>query len=223
MIDILLPVLGRPQNAQPVVDSIIENTDSLHRIIFICSPTDDEQIEASRATGQETWIIGWASDRADYAKKINWAFGETSSEWVFQGADDIRFSKSWDTNALRHGARYSVIGTNDLHNPSVRRGVHSTHILFRRSYIEKYGGTFDGSGKVFTEAYDHQWIDNEFVLTAKRRGEWHFAKHAVVEHLHPLWEGAEWDPTYDKSFRGAKKDQALFVRRISQMERTPVR
>ena len=33
-----------------------------------------------------------------------------------------------------------MIGTNDKHNPSVRRGIHSTHTLFARSYIEERPG-----------------------------------------------------------------------------------
>ena len=77
MIDILVPVLGRPWNAQPLVDSIHRNTDGPYRIVFICSPNDEEQYDACRKTGQETWLIGWRSDRGDFAKKINWAFGQT--------------------------------------------------------------------------------------------------------------------------------------------------
>lgn len=223
MIDLLIPVLGRPHNVEPLVDSIVFNTAGSYRIIFICSPGDDEQIKACTWMARDTWVVDWEPGRADYAKKINWAFERSSSEWVFQGADDIRFSPGWDTKALRYGKRFSVIGTNDLHNPSVKRGIHSTHILFRRSYIERYGGTFDGSGKVFSEAYDHQWIDNEFIQTAQRRGQWHFCKDSIVEHYHPVWGNNEWDPTYEKAFRESKEDQALFARRIRQMERAVAR
>lgn len=223
MIDILIPVLGRPWNIEPLVGSIVDNTAGPYRIIFICSPSDDEQIEVCRKTVQNTWVVEWEPGRADYAKKINWGFEQTTSEWIFQGADDIRFSKNWDTQALRYGQRYSVIGTNDLHNPSVKRGIHSTHILFKREYIEKYGGTFDGSGKVFSEVYDHQWIDNEFIQTAQRRGQWHFAKNSIVEHFHPVWGNNEWDPTYEKAFRESKEDQELFGRRMRQMERAVAR
>ena len=147
VIDLLIPVLGRPSNVQPLLDSIVGNTIGPYQIIFICSPGDDEQIEACRKSGYNTWVVEWEPARADYARKINWAFAQTDSEWIFQGADDIRFSKDWDTKALRYGERFSVIGTNDLHNPSVKRGIHSTHILFRRSYIEKYGGTFEDPGR----------------------------------------------------------------------------
>lgn len=214
MIDILVPVLARPWNAQPVVDSIIENTSSPHRIIFICSLGDEKQIKASRKTGHETWLSS-ASEHGNYAKKINWGFEETFSEWVFQGADDIRFGPKWDVHALAVGARnFSVIGTNDLGNPSVLRGRNSTHSLFHRSYIEEYGGTVDGSGAVLSELYDHQCVDNEFIHTAIQRKKFAFAKNSVVEHLHPLWGKAEMDATYEKALQNGSSDMLLFKERL---------
>ena len=218
MIDMLIPVLGRPHNVEPLVDSIVYNTaGSLPGRLHLLPRRRraDRRLPAECA---RHLVVDWEPGRADYARKINWAYERTHSEWIFQGADDIRFSPAWDTKALRYG-KYAVIGTNDLHNPSVKRGIHSTHILFKREYIEKYGGTFDGSGKVFSEEYDHQWIDNEFIQTAQRRGQWHFAKNSVVEHYHPVWGNNDWDPTYEKAFRESAEDQALFGRRMRLMER----
>ena len=193
------------------------STSTPHKVYFICSPGDD-QIDVCQASGHVTWVVEWEPGRADFAKKINWAFAKTDSEWVFQAADDIRFSPGWDIEALKVGERASVVGTNDLHNPSVKARIHSTHTLFRRSYIEEYGGTFDGSGVVFSEAYDHQWVDNEFLELAKRRGKWAFAERSVVEHLHPVWGLAKWDATYNKAFRETSEDQALIASRMRLMQ-----
>jgi glycosyltransferase involved in cell wall biosynthesis len=217
MIDILVPVLGRSQNAQPLVDSIVSATKGTYRIIFICSPEDEEQIQACEATAHDTWIVDWDPGPGDFAKKINAAYILSDSEWVFQGADDIRFSPGWDIEALKVASRgRSVIGTNDLKNPGVKRGQHSTHTLFSRAYIDKYGsGTIDGQGKIFHEGYDHQFTDNEFCQVAMRRGEWAFAKKAVVEHLHPYWGTASWDETYQKAVRNGQADQDLFNQRMS--------
>ena len=215
MIDVLVPILGR--SPLEMLKTLEGATTTPFQVYFICSPGDD-QIESCQATGYVTWVVEWESGRADFAKKINWAFPQTDSEWIFQGADDIRFSDGWDTEALKVGWHASVVGTNDLHNPSVKARVHSTHTLFRRDYIEKYGGTFDGSGTVFSEAYDHQWVDNEFIELAKLRGQWAFAQRSVVEHLHPVWGLAEWDSTYNKAFRESKEDQAMFARRTKQMK-----
>ncbi len=224
MIDVLIPVLGRPHNVQALIESLRRNSAGEHRVWFICTQGDRPEIRAVEAEGLTPLIHPHAAGAGNFAKKINWAFSQTQAEWVFQGADDIRFSPNWDSHALlvaeRTGA--SVIGTNDLHNPSVRSGGSATHLLFRRSYIEEYGGTFDDSGTVFSEAYDHQFVDNEFVETAKLRGQWAFAKRAVVEHFHPHWGNAQMDATYRKAMRRTLADKHLFNERMRLMRGEPL-
>lgn len=215
MIDILIPSLGRPQNSSKVAASLAGATDVGYRLIFICSAGDKEKIAASKEVG-EVMIVRWKPDRADFAKKINYAFPRTSNEWVFQGADDIDFRKGWDHAALVMAKRKqkSVIGTNDLHNPAVKQRRHATHILFRRDYITRYGtGTWDNTGLVFCELYDHQFVDTEFVEVAMWRNEWAFCDGSVVEHLHPYWGLSPRDATYDKAVREAQQDLDLYMSR----------
>lgn len=192
-----------------------------YRVYFICSEGDSEQIKACRATSAETFVVPWKAGQGDFAKKINWLFPQTSAPWVFQAADDLRFHRDWDTQALRVAERSGagVIGTNDLGNPLVRRGGHSTHTLIKREYIERYSGTFDDTGLVFCELYDHQYCDNEFVQTAIRRGEWAFAKRSLVEHLHPHWQKSPMDETYEKATRATISDQKLYMRRMKLGDR----
>jgi hypothetical protein len=212
-IDVLIPVLGRPVNARKVATSL-QNTHSAYNLVFICSPGDSAQIEASKRFG-DVLVVDWAPGKGDFAKKINTAFRETDSEWVFQGADDITFAEKWDLHALRvAGDRFRVIGTNDLHNPAVKAGKHSTHTLFARSYVEERPATVDESDLVFWEGYDHQFCDMEFIEVAKRRNEWAFAKRAVVEHFHPHWGNAEGDPTYTKAMRSTNHDRRLYMTRM---------
>lgn len=216
-IDILVPVLGRPHNVHPLLESL-KVTKEPYAVYFICSPGDTAQIEACLRSGQQTWIVHWEPGKADFARKINWAFDRTHSQWLFQGADDIRFHAGWDAAALRIARTKSaqVIGTNDLHNPQVRRAMQSTHTLFARSYIEEQGGTHDGTGKVFCERYDHQYVDLEFCETAKRRGVWAFAKQSIVEHLHPHWGLAPDDATYEKATRLTAQDYRLYQKRMGR-------
>jgi len=214
-IDILVPVLGRPRNVTPLLESL-EVTKEPHEVFFICSPGDLEQIASCQASGRETWIVDWHPGAADFAKKINWMFERTEAQWVFQAADDVRFYPGWDETALRvaKSRAKSVIGTNDLHNEAVKRGLQATHVLFRRDYIERHGGTQDNTGRVFCELYDHQYVDLEFCETAKRRGEWAFAKQSIVEHLHPHWGLAEDDETYRKAVRRSGPDRRLYQKRM---------
>jgi hypothetical protein len=216
VIDILIPVLGRPRNVTPLLESL-KVTQTPYQVFFICSPGDTPQIEACLQTGHQTWIAPWEAGRGDFAKKINWAFRQTHSEWLFQGADDICFHGGWDTRALqvaRHKDR-QVIGTNDLHNSLVKRGGTSTHTLFTRRYIEEQGGTLtDGPGVVFHEGYDHQFVDMEFCEVAKRRGVWAFSKQSIVEHFHPHWGNADEDATYVKADRHRSHDMRLYRKRM---------
>lgn len=216
MIDILVPVLRRPLSVTPLVESIHAATTTDYRIHFICTRGDAAEIDAVRATGLEPLVHPEQAGPANFARKINWAFDLTDAEWVFQGADDLRFHPGWDTNALRcsESTRKRVIGTNDLHNPGVKKGRTSTHTLFARSYIEECGGTFDDSGRVFHEGYDHQFVDNEFCETAKARGEWAFALDAIVEHFHPHWGNAPSDETYRKATRRTREDRDLHTERM---------
>lgn len=199
--------------------SLEEASEVSYEVYLLCSPEDTEQIKICEDTGHTTWVMEWQSGRADFAKKINWAYEHTEQPWFFQGADDIRFSRGWDTEALRVAERHKagVVGTNDLHNPLVRNRQHATHILVRRKYIEDWGGTFDNTGIVFSERYDHQFVDNELIALAKLRRQWAFAEKAVVEHFHPVWNLADWDPTYKKAFREAEADRRLFGTRLRVM------
>lgn len=222
---VLVPVLSRPQNVQPLVESLVANTDADFRLVFVCSPDDDEERTACRATEADVIVVAWQPGRADFAKKINLAFSLTDEKWLFQAADDLAFGKGWDTAAFAEAARHKVgvVGTNDLHNPSVMRGKHSTHTLFSREYIETYGGTVDNSGVVFSEAYCHQFTDTEFIETATMRKQFVFAARSIVEHRHPHWGLAPMDDTYEKATKDTKEDGALFARRrlVVQGRRRP--
>ena len=81
-----------------------------------------------------------------------------------------------------------------------------------RSYIEEFG-TIDERGKVLHEGYEHEYVDNEFIETAKHRGEFIHAEHAIVEHLHPDWGKAEVDDTYRLGRSQTNRDKALFRKR----------
>jgi hypothetical protein len=214
MIAVLLPVLGRAHQIEQVLRSLRDATTNEYRPILICSP-EDEALPTARAADAELLVASWSPGKADYAKKLALGYRETDEPWIFQGATDLIFYPNWDMNAFKSNRRFhaGVIGTNDMGNPFVMRGLHSTHSLISREYIEKFGGTLDGSGVIFSEAYDHQWSDCEFIETARRRRQFYMAKNARVEHLHPHWGKGAMDPTYDKALRATSKDQKLFMQR----------
>lgn len=215
MIAILVPVLGRPRRARPLVTNIRKMTSVEHRILFLCSPGDDAEIAAVLKTSADFIVVDWAPGPGDFARKINYGYRLTQEPFIQIGADDLVFHRGWDTAALilAEETGMGVIGTNDLHNPRVVSGRHSTHPLIRRSYIEEQGGTVDHTGDIFSEGYDHQYVDDELVLTAKMRGQWAFAEHSHVEHKHPYFGLAKVDDTYRKALQETRADHRLFVRR----------
>lgn len=215
MIDVLIPVLARPQNAQPIVDSIRNNTQVEHTITFLCSRNDHDQATAAADTGAKVLVMEWMAGRADFAMKINAGFHATNGEFLFMAADDVRFEPGWDVHALRAAKNtYHVVGTNDLANAQVQRGLFGTHCLIRRRYVTETGGTADGGpGTVLHEGYDHNFVDRELCHLAQHRGVFAFARHARVRHYHPLWKTAPQDDTYRKALAHFRDDQRLFLSR----------
>ena len=225
MIDIIVPVLGRPQNAQPLVDSITASTTVPYRILFVCSYGDDEQVEACHATGTLLAMTTWPPGPGDAAKKWNLGYTVTGGapveySYVFTAADDVTFTPGWDVEILKVAERTGagMVGSNDQANPLVKRGRHSTHSLFSRAYIDSVGGTFfDGPGVVYHEGYDHQWIDTEAVKAAMDRGQWAFAMNSVVAHHHPIYDrSVAMDDTYRRALGDASADMRLFKERLKK-------
>ncbi len=215
MIDLLIPVLGRPDSAATLAESIRSATVLPHSIIFVCSRGDDAQIDACKRTEARILLVDGGDH--EYARKINHAaaydWGGTPAEFWFLGADDLRFHAGWDRAAVavHDDTGKRVIGTQDLGNPLVKSGRHATHSVVHRSYLEQ--GTIDEPGKLLHEGYHHNWVDNEFVGTAKHRGEWTFAHDSVVEHLHPIWRKRPDDVIYQRGQEHYRTDMRLHQQR----------
>lgn len=221
---VLVPMLGRAH----LVDGLVRNLRSVSEapVTFVCSPNDRDVIIECNRSGEDVIVVDWQPGRADFAMKTNLGFRETREPWVFTGASDLVFHPDWEAHALlvarKTGA--GVVGTQDTRNPSVRRGIQSTHSLVSREYVDEFGSaTYDHTGLVYSEAYDHQYVDVELVETAKLRGRWAFSKRAVVEHRHPHWGTAESDDTYVKAMRQTTQDRRLFVQRMKRCERALAR
>jgi glycosyltransferase involved in cell wall biosynthesis len=216
-VDIVIPVLNRPQNAEKVVSSIRAATSTPFTITFVCTKGDEAEIDAVDATGESYVIVPWPAGPGDGAMKWNSGYRQGKFPYVFLAADDLEFQPDWDLRVLEVAEKSNagVIGTNDDANPLVKRGLHSTHSLVARRYIDSVGGTWhDGPGVVYCEQYAHQWVDTELVAAAKERGEWAFAHRSVVRHLHPIFNKATpYDETYRKALGDAREDSALFKER----------
>lgn len=208
---ILIPVLRRPQNIQPLVTSIKGTTGS-HTLLFIASPDDQQEIDELERLNQDFIIMDKSyENNGDYARKINAGFSFVTAEWYFLGADDLRFHTGWFEEAMMVQSQSAacVIGTNDMGSPTVKMGQHSTHSLVLGEYVSECG-TIDEPGKVLHEGYRHNFVDTEFVATAKWRGAWRFSSRSRVEHLHPDWKKGVKDEVYAIGKSGWNEDQKYF-------------
>lgn len=223
---VLVPVLGRPQNAAPFMRSLRAST-GLAKVYAIAEPDEHGTAMAWRAAGAE---VMYGDDEQvagenppppiahTFAQKVNLGCRQTGREpWLFLTGDDVRFRPGWLDHA-QHVARTwgaSVVGTNDLGNPRVTAGEHATHLLVSREYVDRQGASWDGPGVVAHEGYRHWFVDDEIVTVAKQRGVWQMALGSIVEHMHPLFGKGVDDDVYALGQSHADADRALFEARLT--------
>lgn len=208
---VVVPVLNRPQNARPFVESLRAST-GLARIVPVIEAGDPESWAAWVAMGCEPLLATGHT----FAEKVNQGARETGEPWVLIVGDDVRFHPGWlDAAEFAGGDRFDVVGTNDMGLADVIRGDHATHILIRRTYIDEVGASWDGPGLVAHEGYAHWFVDNEIVTAAKQRDTWISAGRSVIEHLHPLWGKAPEDDTYRHGQSSRFTDEDLYRQRLA--------
>lgn len=206
---VLVPVLGRPHRVPIVLASVRAATPGAE-VLFVCDPDDTPTQDAVALAGARMISPG-----GNYAHKINTGVRATDAPLLFLGADDLDFHPGWfERAAARLNAQVHVVGVNDLCSRRVQAGQHATHFLMTREYAESR--TIDGTPGPLCEAYDHSFVDDELVATARYRGAIEFATDAVVQHLHPDNGLAKWDATYEKGRARMREDRKLFRARSRQ-------
>lgn len=211
---LIIPMLTREHRVDPLIDSIRAATTVEHTILFVCTQGDQAVIDAVEARPDVQFDVIAPNERGDYAKKINHGYSITDEPFLFLGADDLRFHRGWFEIARKAMSRpgIGVVGTQDRANQRVRQGRHATHSLVSREYVDLFG-TIDEDGKVLHEGYLHEFVDDEFVETAKKRKAFAFEHRSVVEHLHPTVGKAPWDPMYKAQESRMRVDRRLFTER----------
>lgn len=222
VITLIIPVLRRPWRVKPLLDSYYASRDSQtakSEVLFVVSKDDDTEIVALDEAGAKYIVAGWSGgSKGDYARKINLGISMAPSNWYFTDADDLAFHSGWEHTMLTIAEETGkgVIGTNDLGNTAVMDGNHSTHSFLSDNYA--WRGAIDdppdeariSDPKPLHEGYWHNWVDTEFVGTARHRGEFAFAQHCRIEHLHFFWGKSGDDETYRHGRERYDEDLAHF-------------
>lgn len=226
---VIVPVLRRPHRVAPFLSSLSAATPDPVRIDFVATAGDSPMIaEILRLAEDDPAIVLHVlppNPVGDYARKINHAYRQSSTPFLFTAADDLAFHPGWLEAALAPFASpaIGVVGTQDL-APTERSktGQHATHCMIRRQYADELG-TIDEPGKILHEGYPHEYVDDELVETAKARGAWTFAAGSVVEHLHPSWGKAPRDALYNAQRRRMEAGRRVYLRRRGLWTLTPSR
>jgi hypothetical protein len=222
LIDILVPVLGRPQNAEPFLRSLAESDPGAVRVLAVPNADDTATHYAWVETAEtHEWpfpvlVPVYPKEPGSFAQKCNAAArlsglpGNDPAPWVFLVGDDVKFHPGWAAAALAAGARPNVcvVGVNSagpLNDGS------TPHQLVRRSYIADPGASWDGPGSLCHEGYRHNFVDVELAALAQERGVWVDAPDAVVEHLCVYQGKAPMDATYQISSDSVDADRALWM------------
>lgn len=219
-IDIIVPVLGRPEHAERFYDSLNWSYNMVHqawthkvRVFPMCENHEDYAAWDDGAFGFHTVF----AEGHTFAEKVNEGYKLTDAEWVLLVGTDVKFHEGW-VDLLETAARLMpeacVLGTKDWGNPNVMAGHFSPHPVIRRSYIDEQGASWDGPGIVCHE-YHHCYVDAEICVKAKQLGVW-LPTEAVIEHLHPYWGKAEHDEVYAEGESWTAIDQIEWERRLRQ-------
>jgi hypothetical protein len=220
LINIVIPTYGRADRLAAVAQDAIDGTINLARVTFVVEAEDTASVDAIQAIADDRVRCLLNTGPRTYAGAINTAVPVLNAPWLFTGADDLHFTPRWDVAALKlaRTSGAAVVGTNDLGHPAVLRGDHSTHSLVSTDYIRTRGATADGEpGKVLHD-YHHNFVDNELVTVARRRGLYVHCHAAKVEHLHPVWGKGEPDDTYVNGNANYDADQAVFRERMAALK-----
>lgn len=207
---ILVPVMERPENAEPFMQSLRAST-GLAKVYAIANEQDTETIKAWQAVGATVF----ETDLVTFPEKINYGYKNTTEPWVFLAGDDVDFHSGWLDQAIyaANNGQFHVVGTNDLGNERVTSGDHAVHMLVRRSYVDEVGAGWDGPGVLCHEGYRHWFCDDEVVTAAKQRGVWAMCLSSIVEHMHPEWGKAHDDEVYSRGRAAEVGDRKTFKAR----------
>lgn len=209
---VLVPVLDRPQNVEPLVASF-RQSGAPGDLVFLVNASDTTELRAVKLSHARR--VECPDDVVTWPAKQNYGVAHVEADWYLLAGDDVTFEPGWwqATQSLRDDPGVSVIGTQDGANARVIAGEHSTHTLVRGTYIREQG-TIDEPGKVVHGGYSHWFVDDELLWTAKVRGVWAFCNEARVLHHHPYFDPSiKWDATYAKGESRSAEDQAIWVQR----------
>lgn len=210
---IVIPLFKRTKNIERVRKSAAVATPDA-RVLFVASEHDHVVRDALESQHLEHEIIpGTGGEYGDYARKINAGYRATTEPLIFTGADDLIFHDGWYEAARSLiSLDIGVVGTKDLCNGRTMDGSHSTHSLVARWYAVQ-GGAIDVGDCIYSEAYAHEYCDDELVAVARKRESYAHSFGPPVEHVHMLRDASLDDEVYQHGRSRTRLSRRTFIMR----------
>lgn len=186
MISILLPSRGRPHSIPRLMRSLEETTRGPYEVIVRLDSDDDSEYP----TFPKLAYID--DDRATLSGLWNDCYLNANGDIFMQCGDDIVFrTEGWDelVSAAFPEDGITFVHGDDLGGKGERLG---THGFLRREWTDAVGCFTPDH---FAADYTDLWL-NEVADAIGRRV---FLPDVITEHLHPGFEKAPWDQTYQET------------------------
>jgi len=215
-IAIIIPTRGRPERVAKLLDNIEKTTTEPYAVYFGVDPDDIATKAACKALNANMVINATPSK---YGPTINNCYHKTAEPFLMLAADDVEFTKGWDTDMLKvmENPKIGIVGHID-NWPISKTGKHGSHLLVRRSYIQTHSGVEDEPDVIYSSAYNHYNTDIETEQTAMKRGAFAMSD-ALIHHHHWCNGEAVKDETYTVAQRdNMRHDNDVYNQRRHRFE-----
>lgn len=214
-IAVIVPVLRRPHRIVDLLNSFYLSGHTGRANIYFVADDDDEEELAELRRVNANMIINNSLWRT-FAVKCNLGYRETDEPWLLFIGDDVEFHHGWLDAAFANDDGSAFISTNDMFNRGVLAGLHATHPIIRRDWLDEHGASWDGPGTVCHTGYRHWYVDNEWTAVARAANQFRYAPECVIEHLHPLAGKAPTDDVYRLGQDHTIGDRQLYLDRLGR-------
>jgi hypothetical protein len=216
-VSVIIPSAGRPKQCRACVDQLLKTTEGWDvECIVIAEPLG---LDASHLNQYAKLFhrdprmqLRVCQDHKGPVRGWNYGAELSVGQFLVFGADDLNWHDGWLAIAL--DAMNGIRGRNGLvgFNDGITNGNReATHFMMSRDFCIEYHG-----GVLAFPSYYQYYTDVESWHRAKKADRYRWAFQAKVEHMHPQWDKAERDATYDLSSPKFGEDKTIFTRRLEK-------
>lgn len=201
-VTVVIPSIGRPEQLKNCLAQLLRTAPDIE-IIAVIPPSD----LASRKVVEDFVTIEIVDQDEDGMAIGAWNKGaaHATGDFLVTGADDVWFEQGWLEEALEGMLflrGYGMVGLNCLDGYETNL---STHFMVSRAYaVNEWGGV------LFFPQYAHFYPDIEANERAKRDECFLWAKNAIVEHKHWVFDKAPKDDIYSLTDGLKESDKIIY-------------